>query len=169
MSRYTGPSYKKARRVGFSISETGKELARRSYGPGQHGADRKGNKYYLGVCDYEGTYKKFISLGAKKYAYIDSLETLNITVAGVGKSIGAIELAERGGLDAFKEGFTFYKAGGTESVYNDDPKIKEINIEGHKLQISSNVLLRQSTYTLGITGEYARILENPVIWLALMQ
>ena len=41
MSRYTGPAYKKARRVGFSISETGKELARRPYGPGQHGQDRK--------------------------------------------------------------------------------------------------------------------------------
>jgi len=42
MARYTGPSYKQARRVGFSISETGKELARRPYGPGQHGNDRKG-------------------------------------------------------------------------------------------------------------------------------
>ena len=42
MSRYTGPSYKKARRVGFSISETGKELVRRPYGPGQHGNERKG-------------------------------------------------------------------------------------------------------------------------------
>ena len=42
MSRYTGPAYKKARRVGFSIAETGKELVRRPYGPGQHGQDRKG-------------------------------------------------------------------------------------------------------------------------------
>ena len=42
MARYTGPSYKQARRVGFSISETGKEIARRPYGPGQHGQDRKG-------------------------------------------------------------------------------------------------------------------------------
>ena len=42
MARYTGPNYKKARRVGFSIEETGKELARRPYGPGQHGQDRKG-------------------------------------------------------------------------------------------------------------------------------
>ena len=42
MSRYTGPSYKKARRVSFSIGETGKELARRPYMPGQHGQDRKG-------------------------------------------------------------------------------------------------------------------------------
>ena len=42
MSRYTGPNNKKARRVGFSISETGKELVRRPYGPGQHGNERKG-------------------------------------------------------------------------------------------------------------------------------
>ena len=42
MSRYTDSSYKQARRVGFSISETGKELARHPYGPGQHGNDHKG-------------------------------------------------------------------------------------------------------------------------------
>ena len=42
MARYTGPSYKKARRVSFSINENGKELAKRPYGPGQHGNERKG-------------------------------------------------------------------------------------------------------------------------------
>ena len=108
-------------------------------------------------------------MGAKKYAYEDAAGELHITVAGVSKYKGAQELAQRGGLDAFKEGFVWYDAGGIESVYNDDPDIKEVIIDGHKLQISSNVLLRPSTYTLGITGEYARILENPVIWLALMK
>ena len=49
MARYTGPSYKQARRVGFSITETGKELARRPYGPGQHGKDRKGKLSDYGV------------------------------------------------------------------------------------------------------------------------
>ena len=49
MSRYTGANYKKARRVGFSISETGKELARRPYRPGQHGNDRKGKESDYGV------------------------------------------------------------------------------------------------------------------------
>ena len=42
MARYTGPSYKQSRRVGFSLTESGKEIARRPYGPGQHGKDRKG-------------------------------------------------------------------------------------------------------------------------------
>lgn len=41
MARYTGPVYKKSRRLGFSTLETGKELAKRPYAPGQHGADRK--------------------------------------------------------------------------------------------------------------------------------
>lgn len=40
MSRYTGPSWKVARRLGYSISETGKELAKRNYAPGQHGQKR---------------------------------------------------------------------------------------------------------------------------------
>ena len=41
MSRYTGPAYKKSRRVGFSTLENGKDLAKRSYKPGAHGQDRK--------------------------------------------------------------------------------------------------------------------------------
>ena len=42
MSRYTGPKWKLSRRLGISLSGTGKELARRPYAPGQHGNDRRG-------------------------------------------------------------------------------------------------------------------------------
>ncbi len=41
MSRYTGPSWKISRRLGYSILETGKELEKRPYAPGQHGKDKK--------------------------------------------------------------------------------------------------------------------------------
>lgn len=41
MSRYTGPAFKRSRRVGFSTLETGKELAKKPFSPGQHGAKRK--------------------------------------------------------------------------------------------------------------------------------
>ena len=136
---------------------------------GGFAADPAGHNHYLGVYENEGSSPRFCTLGAKKYAYEDASGELHITVAGVSKYKGAVELARRGGLEAFKEGFVWYDAGGLESVYNDDPELKEVTIDDHKLQISSNVLLRPSTYTLGITGEYARILENPVIWLALMQ
>ena len=40
MARYTGPSWKQSRRLKFSILETGKELQKRPYAPGQHGQKR---------------------------------------------------------------------------------------------------------------------------------
>lgn len=40
MARYTGPQYKKSRRLNFSTLENGRELARRPYAPGAHGSDR---------------------------------------------------------------------------------------------------------------------------------
>ena len=39
--RYTGSDWKRSRRLGFSTLETGEELKKRPYGPGQHGASRK--------------------------------------------------------------------------------------------------------------------------------
>ena len=49
MSRYTGHSWKVSRRLGISLSGTGKELARRPYAPGQHGQNnrRKLSEYGL--------------------------------------------------------------------------------------------------------------------------
>jgi small subunit ribosomal protein S4 len=40
MSRYTGSTWKISRRLGYSISETGKELKKRPFPPGQHGKRR---------------------------------------------------------------------------------------------------------------------------------
>lgn len=40
MARYTGPSWKVSRRLHFSTLETGKELVKRNYAPGQHGQRR---------------------------------------------------------------------------------------------------------------------------------
>lgn len=41
MSRNTGSTWKKSRRLSFSILETGEELTRRNYAPGQHGNGRR--------------------------------------------------------------------------------------------------------------------------------
>jgi len=46
MSRYTGPVWKKSRRLGFSVLENGKELQKRPYAPGQHGQRRKKQTEY---------------------------------------------------------------------------------------------------------------------------
>lgn len=49
MSRYTGPAYKRSRHVGVSTLETGRELLKKPYGPGQHGKDRKSKLSNYGV------------------------------------------------------------------------------------------------------------------------
>ncbi len=41
MARYTGPLWKISRRLGISLSGTGKELAKRPYPPGQHGPNQR--------------------------------------------------------------------------------------------------------------------------------
>lgn len=41
MSRNTGSVWKKSRRLGFSVLETGEELTRRNTIPGQHGNARR--------------------------------------------------------------------------------------------------------------------------------
>jgi small subunit ribosomal protein S4 len=48
MSRYTGPVWKKARRLKYSITETGNEIAKRPYPPGQHG-QRRGKLSEYGI------------------------------------------------------------------------------------------------------------------------
>ncbi|MFS8580176.1 MAG: 30S ribosomal protein S4, partial [Novibacillus thermophilus] len=40
MARYTGPRWKLSRRLGISLSGTGKEL-KRPYPPGEHGATQR--------------------------------------------------------------------------------------------------------------------------------
>ena len=49
MSRYTGASYRKSRRLGFSILENGKELAKKPYAPGLHGQKRAKKLYNYGI------------------------------------------------------------------------------------------------------------------------
>ncbi len=60
MSRYTGPSYKKSRTVGFSTLENGKDLARRPYKPGQHGAARRSKLSNYGLQLNEKQKVKFM-------------------------------------------------------------------------------------------------------------
>ena len=140
-----------------------KEREQRALKNGGFAYDPAGNIHYLGVMEADGIYNEFATMGAKKYAFVENGK-LGITIAGVNKRLGAAEMAEAGGLARFKEGFVFRKGGGTESKYNDDPEVKEIIREGKSLQITSNVYISNSEYTLGVTGDYRRILENAKIW-----
>lgn len=131
-----------------------------------YATDPKGITHYMGVWETEDPYKSFKTMGAKKYVYVpyDS-DNVHCTIAGVGKKLGAKELDRAGGIEAFKEGFIFSDAGGLESVYNDEP-YGEYIVEGHTINITRNVSLKPSTYTVGLTADYARLLsDNKIIKL----
>lgn len=99
-------------------------------------------------------------MGAKKYVCRIS-GRLVLTVAGVGKSAGAEELEAAGGIDQFRDGFTFRgPAGGLEAIYNDRPEIQSWTVDGHEIPITANVVLRPSTYTLGLAADYERLLRD---------
>ena len=125
---------------------------------GAYAKDKKGVIHYIGVYENEGYTlpNRFRTLGAKKYVLEDSQGKLHITIAGVNKKQGAIEL---GKIENFKEGFIFKDAGGTESVFNDNVDMT-VTREGHDLEIRDNVVIRDSTYTLGLTAEYLDILKG---------
>ena len=64
MSRYTGPSWKQSRRLGISLSGTGKELARRPYAPGQHGPNSRGKKSEYGFIDVHDQWEFYYGFNA---------------------------------------------------------------------------------------------------------
>ena len=118
--------------------------------------DPAGREHPIGIYERDAEYKRFKTMGAKKYAYEDMNGQLHITISGVSKRKGPEELKT---LDNFREGFIFRKAGGLCSLYNDAPEVGEVTIQGHKLKIISNVALYPSTYTLGLTEEYSRLIR----------
>ena len=124
-----------------------------------YATDKHSETHYMGGFEYEDTYTEFSTLGAKKYVYRTEDGILHATIAGVNKNKAPSELEEYGGIDAFRIGFTFSKSGGTESVYN-DTVYGDYNIDGHTIHITQNVVIRPSTYTIGMTDEYRRILAD---------
>lgn len=67
MSRYTGPSWKQSRRLGLSLTGTGKELARRNYVPGQHGPNNRSKLSEYGLQLAEAKASLFIWYGEKQF------------------------------------------------------------------------------------------------------
>lgn len=69
MSRFTGSNWKVSRRLGISISGTGKEIARRPYAPGEHGNGRRAKLSEYGLQLQEKQKLRFIyGMNEKQFA-----------------------------------------------------------------------------------------------------
>ena len=123
----------------------------------------------MGVYEEDGEYLEFATLGAKKYAYRTPDGVLHATISGVNKKLGGKELEAAGGLSAFlTPGFTFKEAGGRELRYL-DKEDTPIRIDGHKVRRRPCVTINDSTYTLGITEDYDKLLCQEEVFSDFLQ
>lgn len=173
----------------IDLSQLNARLVDRAKRCGAFAHDRNGKVYYMGVFDKEDGYDRFITQGAKRYAY-ERDGKLGVTVSGVstkkvksaGLTLGALELKEAGGLPAFKPGryaqdeagrykkdekgrrlreggMVWTLAAGSISVYNDSADFW-IKVDGHDLHITRNVALVQNSYTMSHSDDYERLLTK---------
>ena len=153
MSRYTGPSYKKARRVGFSISETGKELARRPYRPGQHGNDRKGK-----LSDY-GTQLKEKQKVRFMYGVNERQFRKTFDEAGKMKGIHGTNFLRllESRLDnlVFRIGFANTRRGARQLVNHGHVTVngKKVDIPSYRVKVGDVISLKDADKNLKVVAE----------------
>ena len=173
----------------IDLSALNARLIERAKRSGAYAHDRNGKTYYMGVFDKEQGYDRYITQGAKRYAYERSGK-IGVTVSGVstkkvktaGLTLGALELKEAGGLEAFRPGHYvqlengLYKkdargkrvreggmvwslSAGSLSIYNDTADFW-VCVDGHNLHITRNVALVPNTYSMGHSDDYERLLTK---------
>lgn len=120
----------------------------------------KGERKPLGVWDYEGTYDKFKTLGAKRYL-TEEKGQLHLTVAGLNKKKAVEYLKKRDNpFDAFCEGLEVPSdyAGRQVATYIDYPYCGEVtDYFGNTSTYfeKSGVHLENSTYEMSLGRAYA--------------
>lgn len=154
----------------IKFDEYNKEKINNSKESKAFATDKKGIVHYMGVAEKEDKdIISFKTLGAKKYCYIynkNGKPQMNLTVSGVSKKYGAHELLREfakqdktnNPLDFFDEDFIFYKAGGNEIVYNDFSTV--IEIDCRTIYVPCNAVIRPSTYEVGLSNDYLKLLDK---------
>ena len=143
----------------YDLELINKELRQLAINNGAFADDIKGARHYMGIYEYEGTYKRFETMGAKSYVYEDEKSGLHITIAGVPKKAGAAELENMGGFAAYQVGATFHD-GVTETRYNDMRQYTETIVNGHAVELTSNMIIKDSFHQIGFAQDYSILLST---------
>lgn len=127
------------------------------------------NLRQLGCFDYEGHYKKFKTLGAKRYIYTDSKDQLHATIAGLPKH-SFIDYCDKNGLDPFETfdnnfALEVDDADKLAAIYEDKEYSAEItDEEGNTETMSelSGICLVPTTFTLTMTADYLEYIKEVI-------
>lgn len=149
----------------LDLSALNKKRQKLAEDQGAYADDPKGQRHYMGVFELDGVYDRFVTCGAKRYAY-EANGHLSITVSGVSKAVNEdtgvpFAVEELKCLENFKEGFKWSKAAGTMAVYNDDDNFDLVDEEtGEIIHIGKNVALIPTTYEMTYAQDYKRLLKD---------
>lgn len=153
MARYTGPNNKKARRVGFSILENGKDIARRPYGPGQHGAARKGKLSNYGIQLKEKQKVRFMyGLNEKQFR-----KTFNeaAKLKGIHGEDFLKLLESRLDNLVYRLGFASTRRGARQLVNHGHILVdgKKVDIPSFRVKVGSTISLKEKSKDLKVVKE----------------
>jgi len=153
MSRYTGSSYKQARRVGFSLLENGKELARRPYGPGQHGADRRGKLSNYGIQLKEKQKVRFMYGLSEKQFHKTFLEAGKMS--GIHGENFLKLLESRLDNLVYRAGFANTRRAARQLVNHGHITVdgKKVNIPSFRVKVGSVISLKEADKDLKVVNE----------------
>lgn len=130
---------------------------------------KDGKTKMLGVWDFDGHYKNFKTLGAKRYMIEKDDGTFSLTVSGVDKKKAVPYLektAKEQGctpFDLFKEGLVLPKGQGGKQVhtyldYEDEGVITDYRGVSRIYHELSSVHIEEGEYSLSISDEYRKYL-----------
>lgn len=172
--------------VGEKIDFTSlnRRIKRTSEKSGAVAYDSKGKMRFMGKFDKDGEFTRFLTQGAKRYAYEDIDGELHVTVSGVtDKPVSNEDLGrhpelspadvgnewkiiELGKLENFKQGMIWNEAGGTAAIYHDTDNFDYTDPEtGKTVRITPNVTIVDSTYEMIIDQDYSDLLDMCALWL----
>lgn len=127
----------------------------------------KGDVKTIGLFDYEGTYKYFKTLGAKRYIYYDG--DLHVTIAGVGKKSTEKWFTDnydlQGIFDAFNNNLIIPSehTGKLTSTYIDDVREGVVtDYYGYKYEYStpSGIHLSKTSFEISMSALYINFLRG---------
>jgi len=162
MARYTGPINRKSRRLGFSVLENGKDLAKRPYAPGQHGQKRQGKLSNYGVQLQE---KQKVRL-----MYGVNEKQFRITFDQAGKMKGVhgenfLKLLESR-LDnlVYRIGFATTRRGARQLVNHGHITVngKKVDIPSYRCKAGDVIAIKESDRDLKIVKSSLEALQNRV-------
>ncbi len=159
MSRYTGSTWKVSRRLGFSLSETGKELRKRPYPPGQHGQGRRKLSNY-GLQLQEKQKLRFLyGLSEKQFKNVfqEAAKMHGIT----GENFMILLECRLDNL-VFRLGFARTRAGARQLVTHGHITVngKKVDIPSYRVSVGEIIGLREKSRNLVVVEEALEVRPN---------